>query len=345
MTKIKSTNQKALKKGMKISGGATIAPAEDFQTAHEVPISSSISGFTNSKIVDIVLLVIIIVIICVSLYAIYKHFSNKRHNEPLLIDQPVDATIARMILSENIPTSDSNEFTINFWMFVRDWNHNYNKPKCVLYYGDPNCKQASPLIFLYPNTNNLMIRMAQNKKCEGKSMNPFSCNYEGIFDNKKPCDVSNIPLQRWVQISVVLWNTTTDVYVNGKLARSCTYPDVPKMMTGQNIYIGQGGGFNGYISRLRYFNYAIDPRQAYVLYKDGPYKQISWITRFANRLSSLTSGTSCSETSKTVATDNDGEATTPNPDAFKYDTIVVQGEGEGEDGEANVIVKTSCNAI
>lgn len=336
MAKTKDISKKILKS---LGGGATIAPSVDAQYS----IDTGNEGTSN--VLKIIITIVAVIIIVVIIYSIYKHFSDKKYNEPLLIDQPVDATIPRMISSTNIPASNTNEFTINFWMFVRDWNYNYNQPKCVLYYGDPDCKQASPLIFLYPNTNNLMIRMAQNtKNCNNKSMNPFSCDHASTFDNKKPCDVSNIPIQRWVQISIVLWNTTTDVYVNGKLARSCTYPSVPKIMTGQNIYIGQGGGFNGYISRLRYFNYAVNPRSIYSLYKDGPYKKVSWITKMGEKIKDITSGkstSSCSNNSTNATVDDSTtSAQTPDPNAFKYGTVVIQGEGEEEE----VIIKSSCNA-
>jgi hypothetical protein len=329
MAKLKSNNKKIFKS---MKGGA-----EDFEANYTVDKSSSMT----SKIFNGLIMLIIVIIVCVIIYAIYKHFSDKRYNEPILIDQPVDATVSRMIPASSIPSSNSNEFTINFWMFVRDWNYNYEQPKCVLYYGDPDCKQASPLVFLYPNTNNLMIRMAENNPNNNKSMNPFSCNDVDTFDVKKPCDVSNIPLQRWVQISIVLWNTTTDVYVNGKLARSCTSPNVPKMMNGQNIYIGQGGGFNGYISRLKYYNYSVSSRDIYALYRGGPYKKVSWITKMADKIKNFSSTvSSCSNGTTIDYSSSSSSSTIPDPDAFKYGTVVVQGEGEEQD----VIIKSSCNA-
>lgn len=179
-----------------------------------------------------------------------------------------------MIKSSLMPKSQTYEYSINFWIFISDWTYNYGLPKCILYRGDPNCNNASPMIFLYPETNNLMIRFS-NERNKDIPLNPFKCNQKdsGLYNPSNTCDVSNIPLQKWVQISVVLWNTTTDIYINGKLARSCTHSSIPYIMDGSNLYVTQGGGFNGYISRLQYFNYSIDALKAYKLYMLGPVKK------------------------------------------------------------------------
>ena len=203
----------------------------------------------------------------------------------MLISEPVDATIERIIPANQIPKAAGYEFTLNFWMYVRDWNYSYDHPKCVLYRGDKNCKKASPMIFLYPKTNKLMIRMDDGTN---DNMNPFACNH--LQDNQsdlKSCDLANIPLQRWVMVTTVLWNTTCDVYINGKLARSCTYHNIPNIMNDKNIYVSVNDGFNGYISRLQYFNFAINPHHAYQLYQKGPYSQRNALQKLTTNIKKL----------------------------------------------------------
>ena len=66
----------------------------------------------------------------------------------------------------------------------------------------------------------------------------------------------------------MLWNRNIDVYLNGKLARSCTLRSVPILNNG-NLYINQDGGYKGDMSNLRYFNRAINAEQVQDIYQKG----------------------------------------------------------------------------
>lgn len=278
-------------------------------------VSESGDGsIAGNKVLKIVIIVIIVIVVIWIIFSLFAFFYRKNNNEPLLIGQPIDASKPHMIDSSFIPTSSSHEFTMNFWIFCRDWNYNSGNPKCVLYWGDPNANKATPLIFLYPNTNNLMVRVDAGKGTE--TMNPFSCNNASMFNTQNACDVSNIPIQRWVMVTFILWNTTTDVYINGKLARSCTYPNIPSVKTGQNIYFGQGGGFNGYISRLKYFNYSIDPRKVYQLYRQGPYRRINIFQKFGMAFHTIATGAEKRWECVWGDNDNSGASVVPDPNAF-----------------------------
>ena len=244
---------------------------------------SSLTG--DNSTVQIVIIVVISIIVIYLLFALFRYFHTRARNAPMLITEPVDATIERIIPASSIPKAAGYEFTLNFWMYVRDWNYSFDHPKCVLYRGDKNCKKATPMIFLYPKTNKLMIRMDDDSN---NNMNPFSCaNTNNANSDIKACDISNIPIQRWVMVSTVLWNTTCDVYINGKLARSCTYDNIPNIMNDKNIYVSVNGGFNGYISRLQYFNFAITPHLAYQLYQKGPYTQRNALQKLTTSIKKL----------------------------------------------------------
>ena len=97
-------------------------------------------------------------------------------------------------------------------------------------------------------------------------MNPSK--NEAMLDQQKQCDLVNIPVQRWVHVAMVLVNKTLDVYLNGKLSRSCTLDDVPRLNKG-DIYINLDGGFNGELSDLLYTNQAMSAKDIYSLYLSG----------------------------------------------------------------------------
>jgi hypothetical protein len=98
-------------------------------------------------------------------------------------------------------------------------------------------------------------------------MNPN--NNVNVIKKENPCDLVNIPVQRWVHICVVMINKTVDIYLNGKLSRSCTLENVPKINEG-DVHINNDGGFEGKISDLRYYNQAYSPQQVYGVYLSGP---------------------------------------------------------------------------
>ena len=260
-------------------------------------------------IIGVIGLIILIIIIV----SIVKSAKNKK-NIKLLISDPQSGSKPNMISYKDLPTSTSHEYSINFWIFCRDWTYNYGKPKCVLYKGDPNCNHVSPMVFLYPETNNLMVRFS-TQATSSRSMNPFKCSQHDLFNPLHSCDVTNIPIQRWVQVTIVLWNTTTDVYINGKLARSCTYNSIPLMMSEGNIYIAQGGGFNGYISKLSYYNHAIDALTAYKLYMNGPVpKKVLGIK--TGKINLCNSSSSSNDPNDPNSSNSQTTNTQPNSDAF-----------------------------
>ena len=101
------------------------------------------------------------------------------------------------------------------------------------------------------------------------SMNPYQLGNENFNPNKE-CDLVELPLQRWSHVVVVLWNRTTDIYLNGKLVRSCILDNVPKVPTNSPLYVCQDGGFDGKFGQLRYFNRALNADEIYHLYRKGP---------------------------------------------------------------------------
>ncbi len=85
------------------------------------------------------------------------------------------------------------------------------------------------------------------------------------------CDLPEIDLQRWTMVSVVLSGRTIDVYMDGKLTRSCMTPSYYKVdPTGVKALITERGGFDGYTANTSVANYAMNPDEIYRAYLLGP---------------------------------------------------------------------------
>ena len=89
------------------------------------------------------------------------------------------------------------------------------------------------------------------------------------------CDIENFPLQRWVNVNITLHDNIIDVFFDGKLKKSKILQGFPTTTTdGMTICpinkIDDTGGFNGYISNLKYSNSGVNLSTIEKMYKNGP---------------------------------------------------------------------------
>lgn len=80
--------------------------------------------------------------------------------------------------------------------------------------------------------------------------------------------VKNIPLQRWNHFAVVLHRDTVDVFMNGKLVKSKQFSN-PIISNGDPIHMFDNGGFNGELSKLRFYPRDLSPYEIYSDYMNG----------------------------------------------------------------------------
>jgi len=94
-------------------------------------------------------------------------------------------------------------------------------------------------------------------------------------DGNHSCVIDAIPIQKWVNVIVSLYQQTLDVYLEGKLVKTCVLPGIAVRNNNASIFItpkdnkGKEGGFSGWTSSFRYMSYASNPQEAYNIYKDG----------------------------------------------------------------------------
>lgn len=87
---------------------------------------------------------------------------------------------------------------------------------------------------------------------------------------KKTCTVKNFPLQKWVNLLVSVHQRTLDIYLNGKLVRTCLLEGALKVSGDGKLYVTpSNAGFKGWTARTQYWDDSTNPQQAYNVYKDG----------------------------------------------------------------------------
>ena len=244
-------------------------------SSNNVNIKTNNSG--SKKLFGGTIAIIIIVILFFYIYSVYLSYNYYNKTSPYLIDGMTDASLAQQFDASQILQSQSSaygtEFSYSFWMYINDTNFSANATcsetamKHVLHRGSYDYSTTNsgsnsvnsfyypllqmPGVWLYPNTNKLNIRFN---------------TYENVAETS---DVGNIPLNLWVNIIIILIGGSVDVYVNGNLKKRTKLQGVPKINYG-DLYVTNWGGYLGFMSNLKYFNYAIQPYTVDQIYRLGP---------------------------------------------------------------------------
>ena len=83
------------------------------------------------------------------------------------------------------------------------------------------------------------------------------------------CLIENIPIQKWVNVVISLYGLTLDIYLDGKLVRTCVMPGVPQISNATDINVTSKGGFSGWTTNFKFWSDASNPQEVYNIYKAG----------------------------------------------------------------------------
>lgn len=190
-----------------------------------------------------------------------------------LLPSALDATTSSVVKAKDAPLSAESQgaYGMQWWMFVRDWNYGYGKDKEVVVRTDPtNSAVANPRVSLHPTDNTLKVSVSLFPSSpDGSSkIQPAPAGHSGSTDDVYVCEVPNIPLQDWFSVSVTVFERNLDVYIDGKLVKSCFLPGVPKPAAG-DITLAGNGGFSGNMCNFYHYPRMITPGDALTFYGAG----------------------------------------------------------------------------
>ena len=183
---------------------------------------------------------------------------------------------------------EGGEYSFSTWVYITNWNVNkgYNKPFLTLSGGGGTGSFRTTVLYLGQNTPKLGIRTSAGVSITDTEMlkirpttgSGFGTSpYTDAGGDFTLCDIESIDLQRWVNITVVLSGRTQDVYIDGKMSRSCVLPSMFKVDGDQpTIMLGGPYGFGGLIGTTKAANFAYSPDQVYKNYQNGPLDTSLW---------------------------------------------------------------------
>jgi len=241
---------------------------------------------------------VIAVLGLVGLYYLYTYLFVSTEAAPsvLLSGKQNASTAGPIKIGANAmpPLFTGGEFSISTWINVTNINTVApGKPKSILRIGSTTFDTIR--IYLNGQGAQLMIRFdtgTPHTLTAPTATNNFF-NTNGAFQTMSPdtmqtaagilqtpsqnaCDILQIDMQRWICVVVCVNGMSCDVYMDGKLVRSCPLPNYFNIDgKDYSAYIlddglGGQGGFNGYMSTTAMYGQALSPDVVYQMYMAGP---------------------------------------------------------------------------
>jgi hypothetical protein len=219
--------------------------------------------------------IVFTIAIIVLIIMLAKYFLSDKNSLSSVQNGQNSATISASSLATNSSGASDSNFSYSVWFYVNDWNYRYGEPKVV--FGRMGAlSDASggsingvsgldpcPSVVLGAIENNLIVSLG----CyPGVNEQPTTPGGKTVIHN---CMVSNIPIQKWVNLILSVYGRTLDLYIDGKLVRTCLLPGIANVNNNADIYVTPKGGFNGWTSNLQYYPNSLNPQEAWNIYTQG----------------------------------------------------------------------------
>lgn len=250
------------------------------------------------------------VLLIAAIYAIYTYlYTAALPTYTLLLAGEANARNPVKLTTDSVPRiATGTDFTLSLWFYIDDYNYRATQTKFLFALGPSllgsaqgDSAQNVLVAALSPTTNDLMIRANAKPKTvtsptpselpatagssapditsesvlrslmnQQTSMSMFQST-AGV-DSLSPCDIREVPLQRWVNLTVSVSGRVMDVYLDGKLTRSCVLDSVVSVPTHGKLTLrlGDYGGFGGRVSYVQMWASQLTPATIYGIYQAGP---------------------------------------------------------------------------
>lgn len=204
-----------------------------------------------------ILTIFIFILVVILIYAVYKLMTKTTTN----VSGFSDASKSLSVPCAKFGANASYGYSV--WIYVDSWITSSSDTvlkKNIL----TRCVGPAPAFNLYLDNaqNNLKLLMS---------------------NNTKSCDIKNIKLQKWVNITMSVYGNTVDLYLDGKLVRTCVLTAMPTIQPTINDTLFVGGAYTksttckgdsegdlrGYISNVVYKSDYFTPEEAWNIYSAG----------------------------------------------------------------------------
>ena len=255
----------------------------------------SVGPYKNSIL--LVLYVTVAVLICWNIYLFVFPAPDNLYQLIIGDSRPSNPSGGSIGQAQILPAVSPSGFSLQTWIYINDFSYRSGQPKHVFTIASGGkavsaggSQHVTMVGLIYPNENKMMIRVHEDPNAVISGNRPSGPDYteitqlQSLFSSPQSvgslvtsndypvCDIQEIEIQKWMFLAVVVTGRVIDVYVDGKLARSCvTLSEIVIEDPSTNwITLGSNGGWSGLISSTRFFGYSITPATIYELYQAGP---------------------------------------------------------------------------
>ena len=201
------------------------------------------------------LIILLIVLIVIILF--YSYFKNWFLGITTVTTQTSLSTPTPPVLATTFTNPNSTRYSYGIWYYLNTWATDIDK---VIF-----SRNKDILLYLDSNTASLLCAVPPTQITDpGANVISPSSNLDST--NKSITVTNNFPLQKWVYITVVVDNTITDIYLDGKLVKSVQINQVSPDKT-SNLYFGTG--YDAYISNFQRWSTPLDPQTVWSTYLAG----------------------------------------------------------------------------
>ena len=219
--------------------------------------------------------IVIMILIIVLLVIIWKYVLSDPFTLQCIQNCQTSSTIAASSLATNGSNVPSSNFAYSIWFYINDWNYRYGEPKVV--FGRMGSKSSTsggaisgvsgmdpcPAVILGAIENNVAVTLS----CyPGSNQEPTTPGGTTVLHT---CSVTNIPIQKWVNLTLSVYGRSMDLYIDGKLVKTCLLPGVANVNNNSDVYVTPAGGFDGWTSKFQYYPNSLNPQEVWNIYTKG----------------------------------------------------------------------------
>lgn len=236
--------------------------------------TNTVKNYMSSNLGLVVVFAVMFFLMVYVLYFIYTKYNTTSLKTVTMLKKPMKVNsneIVNVSSSTGLPELyNGKEFSYSFWIYVEgDSVENTMQNKFVIgrMTSKGNVSDGNPVVIMDKSLNKLYVYVRPEN---GDNLTTLD-----HIPTSTTLSISYLPLQRWVNVILVVDNNFLQLFMDGELreVKDLSQNNMVAATPVGNIMVGGSSNFpsfNGYISKVQAFNYAVTIDHAKVIYKAGP---------------------------------------------------------------------------
>jgi hypothetical protein len=190
-------------------------------------------------------LVLAVVVILLLLYVIFKALTTSYATLGTMQPSKNETTLS----GDNLPRSIKVNSAVSVWFYLKEWVGDAN---IIRFKNASSASSDIMSVTLHATRNDIIIKPRSNTA------------------SGKTCDISEFPLQKWVNLIISFNGAAMDVYLDGKLVKSCVVDRGSQLNETISIILGDSTAKDfGFITNVKLKANPIPPQEAWDIYSQG----------------------------------------------------------------------------